>query len=63
MKKMTVASLCEHISKMNLDFLDTSNKVLDLEKEVKFLKSVNLYTSVAGVIILIVLGFICYSMV
>lgn len=62
MAKTTVASLCEHISKMNVELLEAQNKIADLESEVSFLKKANLCTSVAGVVIFIILGFFCNSM-
>lgn len=56
MKRQTVSDLSNQLCILN-------NIVADLEREVKFLTKSNLWTSVAGVLIFIVLGFVCYSMV
>lgn len=47
MKKTTIASL--------------EAQLLAVKDEIKFLKSSNLYTSVASVIIVLILGFVCFS--
>lgn len=54
MKKTTIADL-------SCKILIMSDEISELQREVKFLSNANVYSSVASVIILIILGFVCFS--